>query len=40
MDYKKVQEIDPSLNMKSKITEAKAKERDSKKKDYYKTLEL
>lgn len=32
--------MDPQANMKAKIKEAKEKEKESKKKDYYKILEL
>ena len=35
MDYSKIQELDPSANLKEKIKEAKKKERLAKKKDYY-----
>lgn len=35
MDYNKIQEVDPSSNMKAKIKEAQKKEREAKKKDYY-----
>ena len=38
MDYNKIQELDPSCNMKQKIKEAQAKEKQAKKKDYYKIL--
>lgn len=34
-DYSKIQELDPTANMKAKIDEAKKKERQAKKKDYY-----
>lgn len=37
-DYAKIQELDPSVNMKAKIDEAKKKERMAKKKDYYAIL--
>jgi hypothetical protein len=37
-DYVKIQELDPSANMKSKIDEAKKKEKLAKKKDYYAIL--
>lgn len=37
-DYAKIQELDPSTNMKPKIEEAKKKERMAKKKDYYAIL--
>jgi tetratricopeptide (TPR) repeat protein len=37
-DYCKIQELDPSANMKSKIEEAKKKEKQAKKKDYYAIL--
>lgn len=37
-DYCKIQELDPSANMKPKIDEAKKKERQAKKKDYYAIL--
>lgn len=40
MDYNKIQELDPSANMRAKIKEAQAKEREAKKKDYYKILEV
>jgi preprotein translocase subunit Sec63 len=37
-DYAKIQEIDPTINLKAKIEEAKKKERQAKKKDYYDIL--
>lgn len=37
-DYGKIQELDPSINLKAKIDEAKKKERQAKKKDYYAIL--
>lgn len=37
-DYAKIQELDPSVNLKAKIEEAKKKERQAKKKDYYAIL--
>ena len=40
MDYNKIQELDPTTNMKQKIKEAQKKEREAKKKDYYKILEI
>lgn len=40
MDYNKIQELDPSCNMQAKIREAQQKEKESKKKDYYKILEV
>ena len=40
MDYSKIQELDPSANLSAKIKEAKKKEKESKKKDYYKILEV
>jgi len=40
MDYSKIQELDPSVNLNAKIKEAKKKEKESKKKDYYKILEI
>ena len=38
MDYNKIQEIDPSCDMRQKIKEAQKKEKQAKKKDYYKIL--
>jgi DnaJ-class molecular chaperone len=38
MDYSKVQELDPNANLKEKIQDAKKKERQAKKKDYYAIL--
>lgn len=37
-DFAKIQEIDPSINLKTKIEEAKKKEHLAKKKDYYAIL--
>lgn len=37
-DYSKIQELDPSANMKAKIDEARKKEKQAKKKDYYAIL--
>ena len=37
-DYSKIQELDPSVNLKAKIDDAKKKERVAKKKDYYAIL--
>lgn len=37
-DYARIQELNPSANFKSKIEEAKKKERQAKKKDYYAIL--
>ena len=37
-DYGKIQELDPSVNLKGKIDEAKKKEKQAKKKDYYAIL--
>lgn len=34
-DYAKIQELDPSVNLKDKIALAKKKEKEAKKKDYY-----
>ena len=38
MDYSKIQELDPTANMKAKIQEAQKKEKAAKKKDYYAIL--
>ena len=38
MDYNKIQEVDPSSNMRDKIKYAQKREKEAKKKDYYKTL--
>lgn len=38
MDYSKIEEVDPSANYKAKIKEIKKKEKEAKKKDYYKIL--
>ena len=38
MDYSKIQELDPSTDMRQKIKDAQKKERESKKKDYYGAL--
>lgn len=38
MDYGRIQELDPSANLKAKIAEAQKKERQAKKKDYYAIL--
>ena len=38
MDYSKIQELDPSCNMQEKIKVAKKKEKEARKKDYYKIL--
>lgn len=38
MDYSKIEELDPSANMKAKIKDAKIKQKEAKKKDYYKIL--
>ena len=35
MDYNKIQEVDPTANMKAKIKDAQKKQREAKKKDYY-----
>lgn len=40
MDYSKVQEIDPNMDMRQKIKDAQKKEKESKKKDYYGCLGL
>ena len=40
MDYSKIQELDPSCNMQDKIKIAKRKEKEARKKDYYKILEV
>lgn len=40
MDYSKIQELDSSCNMQDKIRVAKKKEKEARKKDYYKTLEI
>jgi hypothetical protein len=40
MDYNKIQELDPTQNMRSNIKKLQGMERESKKKDYYKILEL
>ena len=37
-DYAKIQELDPSVNLKAKIEEAKKKEKVAKMKDYYAIL--
>jgi hypothetical protein len=37
-DYCKIQKLDPSANMKPNIDEAKKKEKQAKKKDYYAIL--
>jgi DnaJ homolog subfamily C member 7 len=37
-DYAKIQELDPNVNLKAKIDEAKKKEKLAKKKDYYAIL--
>lgn len=37
-DYAKIQELDPKISMKAKIQEAKKKEKEAKKKDYYAIL--
>ena len=38
MDYSKIQEVDPTCNMQEKIKVAKKKEKEARKKDYYKIL--
>ena len=38
MDYNKIQELDPSADLRAKIKDAQKKEKESKKKDYYKIL--
>ncbi len=38
MDYSKIQELDPSANMKANIKQAQKKQKEAKKKDYYKIL--
>jgi len=40
MDYSKIQELNPSCNMGDKIKLAKKKEKEARKKDYYKILEV
>ncbi len=40
MDYSKIMQLDPSQNLNQKIKEAKKKEKEAKKKDYYKILEI
>jgi DnaJ family protein C protein 7 len=37
-DFSKIQEVDPSINLKDKIKEASKKEKQAKKKDYYAIL--
>lgn len=37
-DYAKIEQLDPSANLKAKIQEAKKKEKVAKKKDYYAIL--
>jgi hypothetical protein len=37
-DFSKIQELDPNVNLKAKIEDAKKKERLAKKKDYYAIL--
>lgn len=37
-DYGKIQELDPSANLNAKIQEARKKQKQAKKKDYYKIL--
>ena len=37
-DYNKIMELDPTSNFKAKIQEAKTKEKQAKKKDYYAIL--
>jgi predicted TPR repeat methyltransferase len=39
-DYAKIQELDPKIDMKAKIQEAKKKEKEAKKKDYYGILRV
>lgn len=38
MDYSKIQEVDPSCSMQDKIKIAKKKEKEARKKDYYRIL--
>ena len=40
MDYSKIQEVDPSTDMRQKIKDAQKKDKESKKKDYYGALGL
>ena len=40
MDYSKIQELNPSCNMSDKIKIAKKKQKQARKKDYYKILEI
>lgn len=40
MDYNKIQQLDPSADMRKQIKDAQVKEREAKKKDYYKILGL
>ena len=37
-DYVKIQELDPQVNLTAKINQAKKKEKQAKKKDYYAIL--
>lgn len=40
MDYSKIESLDSSANLKAKIKDAQKKQKQAKKKDYYKILEI